>query len=483
MKIHQNVPIIIAVFGIVITFFGCKKFVEVDPPINSIIGNEIFKSDLTAASVLNGIYSDMSNSSIFSGRSSLGMICGLYADELKYEGLESDILNSFYNNNLTRDDAGIWLESYSYIYRINAAIEGLSQSNQLSSSNKAQLLGEAKFLRALVYFYLVNLYGDIPLLLTTDIKTNSIPNRSAITKIYDQIIEDLLISEEQLNEVYLDGAARKIVQERVRPNKAAASSLLARVYLFLKRWTEAEREASKVISNSLYKLEPLTQVFLNSSEEAIWQLQPVNTGLNTLDATVFILKDFDGNPMEPNTYEKPYQLSVSLNNSFEQNDQRKESWVDSVIVGGTTYRFPSKYKIYLYDQPRKEYLTVFRLAEQYLIRAEARAKLGKIIGPESASLDINIIRNRAGLGETTANSLEQIDDAILKERQHELFTEFGHRWFDIRRSNKSYEIMTLAAAKKFSTWQTFRTLFPIPVSEIQKNPSLKGRQNPGYPEN
>jgi hypothetical protein len=74
-------------------------------------------------------------------------------------------------------------------------------------------------------------------------------------------------------------------------------------------------------------------------------------------------------------------------------------------------------------------------------------------------------------------------NAILTERQHELFTEWGHRWLDIKRLGKADEIMSGIAPLKGGTWQSYKQLFPIPVQDIQRNPSLKGHQNPGYPEN
>ncbi|MDO5969574.1 RagB/SusD family nutrient uptake outer membrane protein, partial [Flavivirga aquimarina] len=120
----------------------------------------------------------------------------------------------------------------------------------------------------------------------------------------------------------------------------------------------------------------------------------------------------------------------------------------------------------------EEYPVVFRLAEQYLIRAEARAELGKI---SEAQSDLNVIRNRAGLGNTTASTKEALRDAILDERQVELFTERGHRWFDLKRRGEAADV--LAPLKP--SWQDTDVLFPIPESELLLNPNLLP-QNDGY---
>ncbi len=122
----------------------------------------------------------------------------------------------------------------------------------------------------------------------------------------------------------------------------------------------------------------------------------------------------------------PVSLSGNLLNSFEADDKRLENWIGHVSVNGTEYSFPYKYKIGAVEAPTSEYIMVLRLGEQYLIRAEARAHLNKISDSQS---DINVIRKRAGLSFITENDMEALLNVIDHERQVELFTEWGHRWF------------------------------------------------------
>ena len=117
---------------------------------------------------------------------------------------------------------------------------------------------------------------------------------------------------------------------------------------------------------------------------------------------------------------------------------------------------------------------VLRFAELYLIRAEARAQQNKLTGANSAASDINVIRTRAGLSNTTATTQAALLLAVEKERQVELFTEWGHRWFDLRRTGRIDAV--LSAVKP--TWKPTAALFPIPYLEIQRNPLLT--QNNGY---
>jgi hypothetical protein len=172
-------------------------------------------------------------------------------------------------------------------------------------------------------------------------------------------------------------------------------------------------------------------------------------------------------------------LSPQFLNVFEAGDFRRKggNWVDSVVVGGNTYFYPAKYKAKITTGSVTEYMMMFRLAEQYLIRAEARAKQNNISGAQN---DLNIIRTRAGLANTSANDQPSLLTAISKERQVELFTELGHRWLDLKRTVKVDEVMTIVTPLKGNTngWKSYQQLYPIPYSDIQMNPRLV--QNVGY---
>ncbi len=153
-----------------------------------------------------------------------------------------------------------------------------------------------------------------------------------------------------------------------------------------------------------------------------------------------------------------YGLDSALLNSFETGDLRKKHWVGRTTTGKT---YPYKFKFASIDTLNiVEYNVVLRLAELYLIRAEAYARLGNF---SSAAADLNIIRARAGLGPTTANDTASLITAIYQERRVEFFAEWGHRWLDLKRGDSIKSV---------------DTLYPIPASEIQLNPALV--QNPGY---
>ncbi|SEW04029.1 SusD family protein [Chitinophaga sp. YR573] len=455
----------------VITCSSCKKFLDVGNPRDQIVAKYVYQSNTSAANVLTGIYFDLSQQGSWAqGQYGFSAICALSADELVAFPTNYS-LNGLYTNNFGGD--GFWSLLYAAIYRTNAAIEGLSATTTLTPAVQKQLLGEAKFIRAFCYFYLVNLYGDVPILTVSDYKVNAVATRSSAANVYKQIISDLQEAQNMLNDNYVDQDAITTTLERIRPNKWTATALLARVYLYTSNWSAAATQAGMVIDNkSLFDTVALNDVFLKNSRETIWQLQPnyiVADFFNTLDARTFVLEN------GPDESEHPFWVSHFLLDEFENGDQREVNWIAVDSSTGIAYYFPFKYKLYKPEDPQGEYLMVFRLAEQYLIRAEARAQLGQL---GDARLDLDVIRRRAGLNATTASTKEPLLATILHERHVELFTEWGHRWLDLKRTGMVNTVMAEVTPQKGGTWQSYKQLYPLPFGDLQLNPNLI--QNEGY---
>lgn len=465
-----------------VVFSACKKYTQVNAPITSVNSANVFTNDLTAASALTGIYGNISagNISLSNSITNLSLYASLSADELSLYNLNDVRYYPFYSNNLTPliTSGNNWTLFYQTIYYADSAIEGLNKSQNLTNAVKQQLLGEAKFIRAFCYFYLINLYGDVPLPLTLDYNVNSLLPRVSKSKIYQQILLDLheaqsLLSSNYLQSDALTAYASISTAQRVRPTKWAATALLSRAYLYTGNWAGADSAATVVINNSaFFTLTPLANTFKMNSAETIWSLQPVGTGTasNTGDGGVFILPTSG-----PNSTPNDVYLSSDLINSFETGDQRKTNWVASITVGSKTYYYPFKYKVGLVNTATSEYIMVLRLAEQYLIRSEARAHLNNISGSQA---DINMIRSRAGLPQTVASDQSSLLTAVLNERKVELFTEWGHRWLDLQRIANIDNVMTITAPLKGAIWSSYKALYPIPQTEINKDPNLV--QNPGY---
>lgn len=464
--------ILVLVAHLFLSLVSCTKLVEVDSPINRTTQLSVYNNDANAISVLTAIYTKMIEGDVSSSQiTGISTYLGLSGDELTLFD-QGEPRFFYYTNSLNANNVGLdfWSRIYPIIFSANSALEGLSGSNSLTPSIKQQLLAEAKFVRAFCYFYLINLYGDVPLATSTDWKINTVLSRSPKTKVLDQVISDLKDAQSLFSQNYLDKSLLANTTERVRPTKWAATALLARAYLFHNDWINAETQASAVINHSsLYDTVPLINTFLKNNKEAIWQLQPVITGRNTEDAWVYKLPSTGPDGVHP------VYLSANMVNAFESGDKRREAWVDSVIAGGLTYYYPSKYRSAKLGDPVTEYSTVLRLAEQYLIRAEARVQQNKIA---EGRADLNVIRTRARLGLTSASDKASLLSAIIKERRVELFTEWGHRWLDLKRTGTIDAVMGIVTPQKGGTWAPYKHLFPISESELRLNPNLI--QNTGY---
>ena len=445
---------------------------EIPPPVTQLIGTTVFQDNATANAAMMGIYEQMHNNG---DTYQFSFIPGISADEIRmfpnYEAIGQFYVNGISPTNLL-NASNLWTPAYNYIFQSNAVLEGVKNSAALSVPVKRQLTGEAEFMRAFWYFYLVNLYGDIPVITTTDYKTNALALRLPVSKVYQQIVADLTDAIQLLNGDFVDADGVSTTTERVRPNKWAAQALLARVYLFTNDYPNAETTTSAVIDNTAaFSLVPdVNAVFLKNSPEEIWTLMPVlSSSYNTSEGQNFILTTTprgDGYNCS--------LISGSLLNAFENGDKRRVSWIDSITVGTTQYLFPYKYKV-AQGNPVTEYTCVLRLAEQYLIRAEARAQQNEISGSQA---DLNRIRSRAGLPPTAAGDQASLLNAILHERQIELFTEFGHRWLDLKRTGKIDSVMGAISSQKGGSWNSNAQLYPIPQSERNSDANLT--QNKGY---
>jgi len=475
-KIWTGRTKVFALVVFVVCFFSCNKLVEVTPPNYEISSTSVYASDAAATSVLTGLYTTISSATLDAGIISTPLYSGLSGDEL-IVGANNPGLSMYYTNalNSTNVTPDYWSNLYSNtsIYTANAAIEGITASKTLTPVIKQQLLGEAKFMRAFYYFYLVNFFGDVPLVLSTDYKTNTLLARSAKADVYTQIIKDLTEAQSELNTNFLDGTLVNTSADRLRPSKWAATAFLARVYLYTNDYVNAEKQSSLLISNSgQFGLSSLPNTFLTAgsgNKEAIWQLQNTKINSNTEEGAYFI-------PPSPGSLQNVY-LNNILVNAFETGDQRKMNWIGNQTLNGVTYYYAYKYKNNT-GGTATEYETVFRLAEQYLIRAEAEAN-GAGTGLSGAVSDLNMIRNRAGLPNYTGTvDKPSLLTAILHERQVELFTEWGHRWFDLKRTGTIDAVMGVVASQKGGSWSSYKAFLPIPLTELKKDQNLT--QNPSY---
>ncbi|WEK36060.1 MAG: RagB/SusD family nutrient uptake outer membrane protein [Candidatus Pseudobacter hemicellulosilyticus] len=456
---------------------GCEKLLDVDMPPDNLDRQQVFANDATATAAVLGIYSSSASRLSATGNFDLatgGMTIypGLSADELQYSGTIA-AMTEFEANGLQAENThlgtSLWNRGYSNIYAVNSCIESLMGSQSLTPSVKDQLLGECHFLRAYFYFYLVNLYGNVPLIATTDYAVNESKPRTPATEIYAFMQQELETARDLLTPDYPQG-------RRTRINRYAALSLLARVYLYRQNWEKAAEAAAAVIASGQYRLEPdHNNVFLAQSRESLWELANTSTAsIVTAEGYTFLAAATPS-----------YYLRGTLQTAFEPDDLRGQKWILKTTVGGVDYAIPYKYKqtTVANAAAKTENYVMIRYAEQFLIQAEASAQLNL---PVAALASLDSLRARSGLPLLSTNGQQPDKPELLQlveqERRLELFCEWGHRWLDLKRTAGFQNPAITRADELLPTvktgWIPSDKLYPIPQSQINSNPFLV--QNDDY---
>lgn len=469
MKNKFKIIYIVALTILGFSIVSCKKLLEIPENLpGQLVTVNVFADSTGSVNGVVGIYSKaFGNFGPLSGY--LSVYPSMSSDDMTSS---STFYQSIYSNQLTAGDqtnrpvgiGNIWNEFYgtNIIYQANVAIEALNTSTGISGTLRDQLVGECKVVRSLSYFYLTNLFGAVPLATTSNYAVNSKLPRSSSEDVFNFLIKDLTEASAQLSTKYPSA-------DRARPNKYTAMALLSRVYLYREQWKKADSVASVVINSGDYNVENIDNVFLTGSRETIWQ------GLSTGYTNYVTWEGFNFVPTQA-TAIPAFPLRDGLLNSFEATDLRKSHWTAYNTIAGVKYYYAYKYKntnvVRVNGSTESEIL--FRLAEQYLIRAEARIKLSNLSG---ATQDIDKIRDRAGLLGTKATTEGALLEAVLKERRAEFFCEWAHRWLDLKRLNLLNSSMLI---EKPTTWPVdgHAALYPVPYDQWILNPGWN--QNPGY---
>ncbi|HMO31823.1 MAG TPA: RagB/SusD family nutrient uptake outer membrane protein [Lacibacter sp.] len=453
---------------------GCKKFLEVPLPVDQLASETVFKDRLTILGAVDGMYSNFGQGLL---QGNFMRVTYNISDEGRIDPLPGTEFGEIIAGNLQEGNQQLipWNWFYPTIFRANEIIERLPgvPNTIMPEAERKALVAAAKYVRAATHFTLANYWGDVPLALTTNAQTNINLERTPIAQVYEQVLNDLYESIADLP-VTVNTSNSKTIHNRFQP-----LAYLSRVHLYLGNWQRADSAASAVISSGQYLLVTgVNNVFRRGSREAIHAWGPTGQGL-LFDNRAFIgwltIPATAGNTTTTYSHMTPQLLA-----NFEPGDQRNVSgnWVVDLF----TRRFSNKY---LYNSSataatisaNPQDWIYQRLAEIYLIRAEARTKLGIITGANSAASDLNLIRARAGLAaNTTATTEADMMAAIEKERVCELFYE-GHRWLDLKRWGKLDAVLT-ALPWKAANHKPHMKLLPIVRAEMIANPRLV--QNPGY---
>lgn len=431
---------------IISSCFSCDVL-DVKPQ-DAVKGDQAFKDKSGIEKGILGTYASLQNLSYY-GRSYM-IFNDLAADNLNHpaDGTQLDYAQVDNNGILPENGsvAGIWASAYESLNTGNNVIVRIPEMTDMTQVEKDKALGELYFLRALNHFNLMVYYGAIPIKTTPTVGTTNVDvPRDPTAAVYQQIIADLTFAEEHLDETGI----------KVRATKYAATALLARVYLYKGDYALAAAKAAEVIESEGYDLIGYDEIFADDgSPETIFEVDFTILNRNRI-AEYNFPKSINGRrEVEPN---------AELLSSYEVGDLRKNASI--AYAGALAYAIK-------YDDLSggEDNVIVLRLAEMYLIRAEATARLnGNIADIQD---DINLIRARADLSGTPASTHAQLLTAIEKERRVEFAFE-GHRWFDLVRTGRAVDVLPKVN-------NVNQTLFPIPLTEIQTNRNPGMSQNPGY---
>lgn len=361
--------------------------------------------------------------------------------------------------------SALWGSLYRTIYVTNFMLENLPKVSGVSEATRKSVTAEAKFLRAWSYFIATYTFGDVPLVTGTDQIANRSVDRTARATILAAVLADYQAALPDLPAV--TSASTNAITNGTYVNQTTCRAALARFYLYQKNWAQAEQLSGQVIASGIYTLQPnfidvISKDFTSESILEVGYALSDDPGTGNFALNNLLVGRREVIPSN--------QLVVQLTSVQAGTRQQTISFSTTNLRGSDNGWTVRKYGTASEDNNN---IVLMRLGEMYLIRAEARAQQGKIA---LAVADVNVLRTRAK-APVIAATTNQADLllTIEQERVYELAFE-GHRWYDLVRTGRAQAVMTAFSPN----WKEAYLLWPIPQSEIQQNPTLAGKQNPGY---
>ncbi|UPK70018.1 RagB/SusD family nutrient uptake outer membrane protein [Chitinophaga filiformis] len=441
--------ILIRILPLVLLLSACKDFLDVEPR-DSVSDDATIVDEASAQTAVRGMYRELGDDAYYGSLfQTIGYLSG---DNIQWTGSQS-VIQQFISHNVKADNANVatvWAGIYSTINRANQVIGKVPAvaDATFTQDEKNALTGEAYFIRALAYFDLARTWGGVQLVLkaTTNINDTKGLKRSTLEQTYAQVLSDLQTAEPLLPET----------TNRYRATRKTVWALMARFYLYRANWEQAEAYSSKLIADAKYSLiKPYSAFFANNVVATNESIFEISYSANNVNAH----RGYWQPPANGGTRQwAPNDAFIALINDRAVGGNRKAAVAitnQGLWYGNFYYRSPATDPAY-----------VLRIAEQYLIRAEARAQQGNL---EGALADLDAVRDRAGLTASTAISQGDILLAIENERRLEFAFE-PHRWYDLVRTNRAATVLGLTDERRY--------LMPIPAVELSADKALD--PNPGY---
>lgn len=442
---------------------GCNDITDHDP-YDSIVPENFFNTRQDALAGIMGAYDALQTSSYY-GREVL-TFTELCTDNMTFD--RGNYLQAFADNATTSTTdfiANFYQEAFIGINRANFVIQKVPPINDPMFTNREEIIGEAYFLKAFHYFLLVGLYGGVPVLTepVSSINPEEISRaRNTEAEVYDAIIAYLTTAEEMLPESY-----PTLTEDKGRATKLAATAMKARVYMEMGQWENAAAAAQQVINNGKVFLEDTHEKIFEggNSNESIFELQyTAPEGEGSYSMAGYTLPVILGGRYN---YVPSEELIALFTN---ENSPRSNFTLREVEDGGVVLPYINKYNV----RTGLENIIVLRLAETYLILAEALARTGY---PSQQALDLlNEIRIRAGVTPYTAAALsdqQSFMEALWLERRLELAYESFRRFDLYRRYRFGDETDKQIAMEDLGITNPARWLYPYPQIELDLDPKLE----------
>ncbi|MDT0606410.1 RagB/SusD family nutrient uptake outer membrane protein [Croceitalea rosinachiae] len=472
MKIYKYIFLLTTVS---LSFIACEDELDIIP-ITEKSANSFFSNEAEIESAIIGAYGQLQNNGLY-GLDLIGV--GEISAEDTFEEIAANDGGRFgqlddFSTNAGNDLVGdIWRESYEGIQRVNVVLNRITDIEFEDASLKTNRIGEMKFIRALLYYNLVRLYGDVPLV----VEETESPfdffgqGRTPSTEVYAQIELDLTEATQDLPTTKAPG----------RPANGAARALLADVQMTQGNFSTALANLEAVVNSGEYELMPTTSdifgVANEGNPEILFEIQYAS-GFNADGSDEGSSAGSQFRPSGTTANAKGHNLPTqAFIDSFEAGDTRLDDYV-TVDPDANPFYFLTKYEVSATgaDDGGSDHL-IIRFADVVLKYAEA---LNENNQTAEAITQLNSIRSRAGLAETTATSQADVRAAIRQERRFEFIGE-GKRWFDLKRYGTAVEVMNafFGSTGANVTIDNNNLVLPIPQSQIDTDPDFI-EQNPGY---
>jgi hypothetical protein len=452
------------------TLFSCTNELYQDP-ITSKVATKFYSSEIEIEEAVDGTYAGLQMNGLYG----LYMVAlGEIPSDATYDEVPLNDdgtfgkLDDFSSISILGSISDAWRDSYIVIQRANVVLNRIDKVSFKVATTKDNRVGEMKFIRALLYFNLVRLYGDVPLVIqeTTDPNTYLGQGRTLKDAVYTQIIKDLTEAESVLP--VTASKPGKII-------KTAAQALLGKVYLTRNDLPNAKIWLLKVKDSNKHDLVPIADVFditKETNKEILFSVQ-FAAGVNGNSEGSIMHQMFS--PSGVVSGAKGHNLPTkNLYNQYTTNDLRKGNY-----VGVTSLGVPYTLKLTKNASVPADggsNVVVLRYADVILMLAEIENEQGNVA---AAAVYLNQIRTRAGLVNTTVTDQTSMRNAIDLDRKLELVGE-GDRWFDLLRKGTAITVMNqwFASQNMLITIDNNDLLMPIPLTEINTDPAML--QNPGY---